>query len=795
MENNSFYHQIMDQCPKSIMITDTNGTIVYANQMASLMSGYLADELVGQNPRLMKSGLTPAERYIDLWQTISSGYIWTGELHNRKKNGELYWEEISISPVHSNGNITHYVAVKEDISRRKLMELDLRNMASVVHNSNDFIGLCTPEMKPLFLNEAGCQMIGLEPGEPFPLTILDCFWPDDLSMIQSVAIPTLIREGNWSGEVRFKHFKTGEPIYTNWNTFVIKDDNGQPVAWATNSPNLTPLKSTEQALRLANALLEDKVVKQSEQLRFSEEKLATVFSLSPDAVIITRLCDGKYLDVNDNFTNISGYEKHEAVGKTALDLNIWVDVSDRDRLLRAIIESEKVHDIEAQFRCKNGSVITGLLYARRIEVGGEPCIMTFTRDISERKKIELALEQRKQLYKTLHAANQAIIHAENQQTLFQQLCDITVELGGFPLVWIGIKDQVSNIIQSVAASGMARSYLDGLQISAVSGPFGNGPTGLAVRFGASSICNDFMQNFATASWHAKAQYYGIKSSSAFPLIVFGRPVGVITIYAYSCNYFNHDYVQLFERLAADISFTMENIEREQQLTILKQKQDEMATELSLHDEQIRLRISSELHDHIGQSLLLGRIKLGILEKSELVDADRKIVLDVRGLLEQIIRDVRSLTLQLTPPILTNAGLEAALAWLCRQVGDDYGLKVDFEDDGNTKPLSDILRSIVYQSARELLINVAKHAGASSTQLSVFRQDNKLVLAVQDNGIGFDPALALNTPKDGCFGLLNLVRQIRHLGGMVSVVSSPDEGALISLQVPLLPADQREVGQL
>jgi len=294
-----------------------------------------------------------------------------------------------------------------------------------------------------------------------------------------------------------------------------------------------------------------------------------------------------------------------------------------------------------------------------------------------------------------------------------------------------------------------------------------------------------MQNPATASWHAKAQQYGIKSSAAIPLIVFGKPVGAITIYADSISYFNHDYVQLFERLAADISYAMENMEREQQLTALKQKRDEMATELSLHDEQVRLRISSELHDHIGQSLVLARIKLGTLEKSDLVEADGKTVSDVRGLLEQVIREVRSLTLQLTPPVLSNAGLEAALAWLCRQVGDDYGLQVDFEDDGNVKPLSDILRSIVYQAARELLINVAKHAGSSSTQLSIYRQDQKLVLEVQDNGVGFDPALALSSPRDGCFGLFNLVRQVHHLGGMVSVVGPPEGGTLVSLQVPLL----------
>jgi PAS domain S-box-containing protein len=110
----------VEQSPVSIVITDRHGTIEYVNPRFTRVTGYSHDEAVGQNPRVLKSGETPAAVYRDLWQTILAKQEWRGELRNRRKNGELFWEEASISPVLDDaGEITHFIAVKEDITRRK----------------------------------------------------------------------------------------------------------------------------------------------------------------------------------------------------------------------------------------------------------------------------------------------------------------------------------------------------------------------------------------------------------------------------------------------------------------------------------------------------------------------------------------------------------------------------------------------------------------------------------------------------------------------------------------------------
>ena len=118
--------QAIQQSPMSVVITDRDGTIEYVNPEFAKVTGYTLAETVGQNPRILKSGHTPPEQYADLWNTISAGGVWRGEFHNKKKNGELFWELASIAPVKDGDKITNFVAVKEDITERRELEEQLR---------------------------------------------------------------------------------------------------------------------------------------------------------------------------------------------------------------------------------------------------------------------------------------------------------------------------------------------------------------------------------------------------------------------------------------------------------------------------------------------------------------------------------------------------------------------------------------------------------------------------------------------------------------------------------------------
>ena len=169
--------QAVEQSPVTIIITDTNGNIEYVNPKFSQLTGYTFEEVMGKNPRILKSGETPPEEYKLLWETITSGREWRGEFHNKKKNDELYWESASISPIrNSEGIITHFLGVKEDITERKRVEKEMVALQEQLRQSQkmEAIGQLAGGIAHDFNNlltviSGNCQLSLLELKERDPL--------------------------------------------------------------------------------------------------------------------------------------------------------------------------------------------------------------------------------------------------------------------------------------------------------------------------------------------------------------------------------------------------------------------------------------------------------------------------------------------------------------------------------------------------------------------------------------------------------------------------------------------------
>ena len=127
---------VVEQSANSIVITDLKGNIEYTNSKFTKITGYAAAEVLGKNPRILSSGKQPKEFYSNLWQTITAGKIWNGEFQNKAKNGNLYWERTTITPIKNEaGEISSYLAIKEDISKKKEAEEKLQKAAEEIEKS------------------------------------------------------------------------------------------------------------------------------------------------------------------------------------------------------------------------------------------------------------------------------------------------------------------------------------------------------------------------------------------------------------------------------------------------------------------------------------------------------------------------------------------------------------------------------------------------------------------------------------------------------------------------------------
>ncbi|MFQ5685411.1 MAG: PAS domain S-box protein, partial [Candidatus Scalindua sp.] len=154
----------IEQSPVSVVITDTEGNIEYVNKKFTQVTGYSYEEVIGKNPRVLKSDDRTSEEYSELWETITSGKEWRGEFCNKDKNGEKYWESASISPVKNYaGVITHFIAVKEDITDRRQIEENLRKLSQAVEQSPSSVMITDTEGKIEYINPKFTELTGYTP--------------------------------------------------------------------------------------------------------------------------------------------------------------------------------------------------------------------------------------------------------------------------------------------------------------------------------------------------------------------------------------------------------------------------------------------------------------------------------------------------------------------------------------------------------------------------------------------------------------------------------------------------------
>jgi signal transduction histidine kinase len=192
-----------------------------------------------------------------------------------------------------------------------------------------------------------------------------------------------------------------------------------------------------------------------------------------------------------------------------------------------------------------------------------------------------------------------------------------------------------------------------------------------------------------------------------------------------------------------------------------------------------VRIAHDLHDGVGQLLNVVKLKVATSMKA---DAPRAQMEEIAQIVDQANSAIRTLEFELSPPVLRELGLVAALTWLADEMQRQYKVKVSVVDDRAPKPLDQLSRAVVFRAARELLTNVARHAGSGCAQLEARRVGDSLELTVSDEGVGFD-AKNFGAAARG-LGLIGVRERIAAIGGSSELHSRCGTGTTVILRVPL-----------
>jgi two-component system sensor histidine kinase/response regulator len=294
----------IEQSPVSVVITDPDGTVEYINPKFTQVTGFSFEEAVGQNPRLLNAGIQDAEFYKDLWATIKAGRVWQGEFANKKKNGEIFWENATISPLRTKqGQITHFVAVKQDITDQKRAEQAIMESRAkyrnLVENANCIIFQMDTRGNITFFNRFAQEFFGYSEAEILGRNVVGTIAPrtDSSGRNLEIMIQDMVKHPEkYTDNENENMRRNGEWVWVAWTNRAIYDKENRVSEILCIGIDRTEQKKAEE------------IVKNSEQ------RLAQIINFLPDPTWVIE-SQGKVVTWNQAMEKLTGIAAADMIGK------------------------------------------------------------------------------------------------------------------------------------------------------------------------------------------------------------------------------------------------------------------------------------------------------------------------------------------------------------------------------------------------------------------------------------------------------------------------------------------------
>jgi PAS domain S-box-containing protein len=581
-------------------------------------------------------------------------------------------------------------------------------------------------------------------------------------------IPTL--EPEWI-ENPARVVETGEPLYwqtlneQTGRTYEIYTYRPEPGLFASIFTDITERKQAEEALRAASERNERDLARLDAIINQMGEGLAifnaegSLIDLNRAALDFHRFDDPE--DLRRRLDDLAGiFELYDLQGRS-LPISDWP--------IGRILRGETFEEMEVRIRRKDIGTIWYGAYAGTMvrDPQGEPiCAVVTMRDTTEHRRLQESLRRNEERLRSIIENSRDGIHQLDLQTgKYVFMSPSQERLTGFTLHEL-------NLFLGESAS---RVHPEDLPV--------------VERFFERVAKGEVPQAPMEYRWRVRdGEYRWFSDSRGGIRNERGELVSLVGV--------SRDITEQ-KRMEKELRRSRDDLEtRVKERTAELEKRAEqlarLSSELTLAEKRERRRLAGIIHDNLQQTIVGAKIRAEVLADG-LEGDQRRGIDEICDLLLETLRTSRSLNAQLAPHILYERGLGAALEWLAKTMGESYALEVqtDIAPDIAVEPEN--LRVLLFESVRELLFNVVKHAGSSTARIEMEALGgNGLRITVSDQGVGFDPSvLEAELDRDERFGLFSIHERLEVIGGRLEMESAPGKGASFRLIVPLEERDTRE----
>ncbi len=370
--------QAIDQSPAIISISDKDNRISYVNKKYTEVTGYSHKDAIGKKSSFIKSNFHSSDFYNELSNKINNGKQWQGKFCNKNMKGELYWEKAEISPFYnSKGEHAGFIKTAEDIT--KLLDIESR----LAESNNTYQHVFELAPNPIIIHKDGLIVDMNSAAVNFANGDKQRIYNKDNYIGQKTSKYTTPVFNDLTKNRRKLMRSTGtalpmitETLYNSKNEARKVEMVSAPIIYNHEPAFMLVFEDITERINWINKLEE------------SEYKFHSIFDTIPDSIIISRLSDGVIIDANKGFLTETQQKLNEVIGKTALELNLYNNQFNKDTVTNKILRGGKIDNYEAPFILKDGSMVTGLVSARKIKIDNTDAILFVVRNISMRKKME-----------------------------------------------------------------------------------------------------------------------------------------------------------------------------------------------------------------------------------------------------------------------------------------------------------------------------------------------------------------------------------------------------------------------